>query len=514
MSHRTGPGGSPSSPLEPETPAQESDTRESLGGIVRSSIVVGSGSLVVIFAGAAKAKVLAVLLGPQGVGLLGILQSLLTTTTAITGEGLGKGSVQQVAAARGREDLRRLSVLRRTMLVAGLGFGAVGAAVLIGFRQPIAQHVLSDTTLSWAVAVLGVGVIVSNISTMQISWVNGFRRIGDLARISIGSSLAAAAIAVVAVAWLKNDASVVIAVLALPAANLLTTWWFSHAVPTPRYDSRWRDVLPALRDIVVPSLALTATVAAGSLTALLARWLVSRELGLGSVGLFQAAWSVAGLYLGFVMNAMAADYYPRLSEVWDKNTRVVQLVNEQAYAALLMTGPVILAMFVAAPIAMRVLYSAEFSASADILRWQLLGDFFRVPAWTMSFVLLAQRRGLAYFLTQMAWNVVYLAAILVGLRSIGVLATGVAALVSFAVSFFLIYPMLRVGIGFRWTRANLRLMAINCTAAVLVVAAQGRFPFYWAVQLLVTGALFVFCARMMRRSLGGWRALLRSRGAK
>ena len=48
------------------------------------------------------------------------------------------------------------------------------------------------------------------------------------------------------------------------------------------------------------------------------RLIVLRNAGLEAAGLYQAAWVLGGLYVAFILQAMGADFYPRLTEAWPK----------------------------------------------------------------------------------------------------------------------------------------------------------------------------------------------------
>ena len=42
------------------------------------------------------------------------------------------------------------------------------------------------------------------------------------------------------------------------------------------------------------------------------RAIVLHDLGLEAAGIYQAAWTLGGLYIGFILQALGADFYPRL----------------------------------------------------------------------------------------------------------------------------------------------------------------------------------------------------------
>ena len=49
-----------------------------------------------------------------------------------------------------------------------------------------------------------------------------------------------------------------------------------------------------------------------SLLRLLANQVVASQAGLEAAGLYQAAWTLSGLYVGFILQSMGTDFYPRL----------------------------------------------------------------------------------------------------------------------------------------------------------------------------------------------------------
>src|SRR3989442_11367195 len=88
----------------------------------------------------------------------------------------------------------------------------------------------------------------------------------------------------------------------------------------------------------------------------LIRVLIVHDHGLEAAGQFQAANSVSALYVGFILQAMGADFYPRLTAVATNNNRCNQFVNEQSEISLLLALPGILATFAFAPWVISIFY--------------------------------------------------------------------------------------------------------------------------------------------------------------
>ena len=107
------------------------------------------------------------------------------------------------------------------------------------------------------------------------------------------------------------------------------------------------------------------------------------------VGYYRAAATISVAYLAFLLNAMAQDYYPRISGMSD-GPGIADVARTQLRFVLMVSLPLILLTSAIAPLLVTGLYSAEFSPATDVLRWQLIGDVLKLPSWTLSFVILAR----------------------------------------------------------------------------------------------------------------------------
>ena len=177
--------------------------------------------------------------------------------------------------------------------------------------------------------------------------------------------------------------------------------------------------------------------------------------------------------LGFVLGAMSTDYYPRLSAISQDPVATCRLVNEQTEIALLLCGPAVLGMLALAPWVILALYSSEFTPAVEILRWQLLGDILKVMSWPLGFVLLASGAGSMFLITQTVGYGFYLGVVLFGLSLIGIVVTGTAYLVMYLIYLPMMWGLLRLRIGFQWSRAvAVQALALGTAAAIIALASK------------------------------------------
>lgn len=448
--------------------------------IFRSSAILGSATFINIVIAIIKVKVLAVLLGPAGVGLMGLYQNIMGTASTLANCGTGISGVRQIAASQG--DQKLLSSIRRALLWGNFLMGCLGMAVFWFARDPIAKLVFHDTVHAVEVSWLGVGVFISLMGTSQMAMLQGMRRIGDVARVNVLSSLAGSIVGVLIV-WLLGQDGVHWFVIAAPAASVIFSSWYASRLPRIQAEQDWEVMRQQWQSLLSFGIPLMAAGLLTLLTQLIVRSLVVKDLGLDASGYFQAAWSISMTYIGFVLGAMATDYLPRLSEAIHDHERSKQLVNEQTEMTLLMAAPLLLAMLTLAPWLIELLYAKSFIPATEILRWQVMGDIFKVIAWPMGFIVLALGRGDVFIVTQFTWNAIYLLCVWFGMEKMGLLVVGVG----FFIAYFFQVGLLRLVagrlIGFISYPGNIRLFAALLTAACAIFVVSE----YWVLASLFFG---------------------------
>ena len=469
------------------------DDGNSYRQILRSTSIIGGASVINILISLVRVKVAAVLLGPAGVGLIGMFSNLMATAANVASLGMGTVGTRQIAAANAQQDAQAVAVARRALFWGTLVMAVVGSLIFWLLRGVLATHVLADSALSNQVGWLALGVGLTLAAGSQGALLNGLRQIGDLARISVYTAVLATTLGVGAL-LLWSERGLLVYLLVTPVCSFLVGYLYVarlpkvQALPTPLRELTQQWIALARLGMAFMLAGLAVTV--GQLAV---RTLVQRQLGAEALGLFEASWVISMTYIGLVLRAMGTDYYPRLTSIIHDHVAVNKLVNEQTEVVLLLAGPLFLVMLGLAPWVIELLYSSKFTEAAAVLRWQILGDLFKVASFPLGYLILAAGDGKTFVVGDASATVVFVFFVWLGLPHLGLQATGIGFLMMYVVYLPLVYWLARRKTGFGWTSKVIWKFVLLLIASIGVgVAAEINLTVgaFFGVGLAVVYGLF------------------------
>jgi PST family polysaccharide transporter len=449
--------------------------KKSYGQILKSSALIGGASVLNIGFGIVRTKAMALLLGAHGIGLLGFYGSIVDLVRCLAGLGINNSGVRQIAEAVGTGDnqciARTVTTLRRVAFYTG----ALGGLLLLVLCKPISLTFPEELRHPGAVALLGLAVFFGDVSAGQGALIQGLRRIADLARMNVLGAFYGTVFAIVII-YFFGEAGVVPSLVCVAALGVLTSWWYARKVKVEKVRITWSQLTGEAAGL----LKLGVVFMAGSLmlmgSAYLVRLIVIRAIGLEAAGYYQAAWALGGLYVGFILQAMGADFYPRLTGAANQHPECNRLVNEQIEVGLLLAGPGILATLTFAPLIITLFYRADFGQAVEILRWICLGMMLRVVTWPMGFIIIAKGERKLFFWTEVLVNGGYAGLVWLGVKWFGLKGTGIAFFGTYLIHFSVVYWLVRRLTGFRWSASNRQLALLFAPLVAIIFAGRYLLP--------------------------------------
>jgi enterobacterial common antigen flippase len=445
------------------------------GQILKSSALIGGSSVMRIGLGIARTKAMAVLLEPAGIGLMGLFTTIAEMAQTLSGVGINTSGVRQIAEAAGTDDAHRIArtvtTLRRVALVLGL----LGAVLLVVLCRPVARLSFGSYENAGAVALLSLAVFFGAVSAGQSALVQGMRRIRDLAMINVLGGLYGTllSIGIVYFFWRAGDAKrgVVPALVCVAAMGIVTSWYYSRKIRVERVKMNVSDLSEEVSELLKLGFVFMAICLMFSGVGYLTRMMILRRLGEDAAGFYQAAWAMGGLYVGMILQAMGADFYPRLTAVAKDNAECNRLANEQAEVSLLLAGPGVMGTLTFAPLVIQLFYSSKFGPAVEVLRWICLGMLLRVVTWPIGFIVVAKGARWPFFWSELGGSALQVALAWVFMVRFGLKGTGIAFFTAYVFYLGIVFLVVRSLSGFQWSAASRKLgMTYGLLVAALFVA--------------------------------------------
>ncbi len=450
--------------------------------------------------GILRAKAIALILGPAGMGLMGLYTSIMDFAVSIADLGVNSSGVRQMAEAAGSGDMSRIArtaaVVRRTSVVLGM----IGALVLVVFSTPIAEWTFGSPRFALPVACLSLALLFRVVSNGYSALIQGMRRIPDLARIGILSAFLGT-IGTVVLAFSFGTSGIMPSLVLSAALTCALAVWYSRKIEIPAAPLAREEVRSEAAALLKLGAAFMLMSALGTGTAYVIRIMVREHLGLEAAGLYQSAWTLGGVYVAFILQAMASDFYPRLTAVATNHPECNRIVNEQAHVSLLLAGPGIIGTVTFAPLVLAIFYDSRFAGAVEPLRWICLGMALRIIAWPMGYIIVARGERTLLVFTEVAAAVVHLGLAYALIRYFGLAGATMGFFGLYVWHGLFVYVIVRKLTGFRWSAATRR---TGLFYLFVIAAVFGSFLLLPAPvpTWLGSGALVITSAYSWRRVRG------------
>lgn len=399
-----------------------------------------------------RAKIIAVLLGPTGMGLAGLLTSTTGLISSLTNFGIGTSAVRDVAAAYEKGNNIRIAtvmlVLRRVVWITG----CLGALVTLCLSPWLSQFTFGNKDYTLAFVWLSITLLLSQLSSGQMVMLQGMRKLKHLARANIyGSALGL--IITIPIYYKFRMQGIVPSIIIYSIVSLTISWYFSRMFKTEKVKvSPMRTFAEGKKMLVLGfMLSLSGLISFG--TSYLVKIYISKTGGIDQVGLYNSGFTIIFTYVGMIFAAMATDYYPRLSAVMNDNLECRRIINQQADVAILIIAPILSIFLVFINVVILLLYTKKFLVINEMIHWVALGMFFKASSWAIAFLLLAKGSTRIYFWSEVVAILYMFAFNIVGYRYGGLTGVGFSYLLGYFIYFFQNLIISRIKFEFRFDSA-------------------------------------------------------------
>lgn len=398
--------------------------------IIKATSIFGGVQVFNIFISLLRSKVVAVLLGPSGMGIVGLLTSTISLIASITNFGLGASAVRDIAAAYATADRQRVSIVtavfRKWVWVTGI----LGALVVLIGSPWLSELTFGNRNYTSAFILLSITLLLNQLNSGQNVLLQGSRKLKLLASANMIGAVVSL-IVTLPLYYFYGSKGIVPAMVIMSLLTLVVTHFFASRLDIPKAIVSSKTILSEGKGMLRLGFMLSVSGLITTLAAYLVRIYISNTGSITDVGLYSAGFAIIGTYVGMIFSAMGTDYYPRLSGVSHDVQQTNILVNQQAEIALLILGPVLAIFLTFSSFIVALLYSDQFSPVYVMIAWASLGMYFKASSWAVAFIILAKSDSKLFFLNELTTNIYGLFLNILGYYFFGLEGLGI--------SFFLLY---------------------------------------------------------------------------
>ena len=385
-----------------------------------------------------RSKAIALLLGPAGMGIVGLLTSTTGLISSITNFGLGTSAVRDIAEAHAENNEERMgkttAVFRKLVWLTG----ALGALLCLVFAPWLSELTFGNKDYSWSFVFLSISLFIGQLTAGQNVLLQGTRKLKYLAFANMLGSVASLLVAL-PLYYLYGEEGIVPAIIIMSFVTFIVATNFSRKVNIKKVKVTLAETYQQGKGMLQLGFMLSLSGIVGTIVAYLVRIYISNTGSIEDVGLYSAGFQIIGTYVGLVFTAMGTDYYPRLSSVANDDDKRNTLVNQQGEIAILILFPIILVFMVFIPYIVQLLYSSKFLPINDMIIWAAFAMFFKAGSWAMAFQFLAKGSSKLFFINELATNVYMLVFNIIGYHYFGLTGLGYSFLITYFIYVVQVY---------------------------------------------------------------------------
>lgn len=364
--------------------------------IVKITSILGTATLVKMFAGVIRAKFLAWQIGPVGVGIVSQALTYSIFAIQLCSLNICTGIVKDVSEALREKDEGMIARIVSTSLTLEVACSLLLIAVVLPFSAQLSKFVFSDP--KYCIYFIGITVVTPLavfITGIADPVFYGLRKIAVYTRVIVYYTLFGLIAVFPLVYFLKTDGMLVQLILAAIGGSLISFYFLRKELgPALKVDlglfkdRSSRSVMSGLFQYGATSFIMALIV---TFTTLYVRSLLIKQFGAAANGHYQVAYSISAYYLPFITNAIWGYFYPEMCAL-KSNADINRELNQFIRFALFASTAIAALCIIFREYIILALYSREFMAAYGILPIQAAGDIFFIIFYVFTTSLLARKK--------------------------------------------------------------------------------------------------------------------------
>ena len=432
-----------------------------------------------------RSKFVAILLGPDGMGLISLFNSTAKLITDSTSFGIPMSAVKNISEAFSKNDETEVKKNIRVVRSWSLLLAVLGMVVCM-FAGPLVDAVAfnwGNHTLHFILLspIVGLSIVTGG----ETAILKGTQRLKGLASIS-SLNVLLSLITTVPIYYFWGEKGIVPSLVLIALIQMLLTIRYSLRYYPAKFDFS-RATLGQGAGMIRLGIAFVLAGVMGSGVEFAIRSWLNNYGTLDTVGLYNAGYMVIVTYGGMVFSALESDYFPRLSAITSDTAARNITINNQMEVLLLLISPMIVGLIVFMPVIVPLLLSGKFVPAITMMQIMALSLYCRSLVLPMQYLPLSCGDSYSYLFLEAVYDILIFVVTIVLYANYGLAGAGAAITLICIIDVVLTIFYLRVRYAYVFSPCIIKYLLIQVPFGIsaLLLSHLSCGWLYWVVGLIM-----------------------------
>lgn len=471
---------------------EEQKAQTSYGTIFKTTFLFGFVQLFRVSIGVISNKIAALLIGAEGMGILGVYNSTINMIQTGAGLGVNQSAVRDIAEANGAKERNRFSriicITNKVILFTGL----LGCIITLFLSYWLSSWTFGDSMHMIAYCVLSIAVGLNIINESKQAILKGMRQLKSLAKASMIGSVSGLLVSAPLYLFFGKEAIIPVILIASIVAVLVSNH-FVNKIEYDHLDVSFKESLKGSKTMIKMGLALMSMTFLQTIVAFIINTYIRKLGGFTDVGYYVAGTTITSSYFGIIVSALMTDYYPRIAAVNKDNKALEMELNKQSIVSLILCCPLFVLFMGLLPIFISLLYTQEFLPAVDFVKWSMYWTIITVCSNQVDLILVAKFETKVFLVISVIFRVIQVVLCtqlyrLYGLEGLGI-AYFILGVLHVTIMCTTVYHFYRI----KFNRSFLKIALVSLVFIVLSTLSQQLLTNYWfycAIASLFISSLY------------------------
>lgn len=453
--------------------------------ILKYTSLFGGVQMLNILIGLIRNKLVAVLLGPFGMGIVALYTSTINFIVNTSNLGIHASAVKELSQAFETGDTgllhHKIHVLRHwTCITSLLGMMAFACLSPLLSRWTFATY---NYTIQFIC--LAPVVALTIIALGETAILKATRLLRQLAIVSVCSAVGVMAVSV-PIYWIYGCDGIVASLVLMAVVQALTVTAYSlRRYPLSLAISK--ACVHEGRAFLGLGIAFVVSGIMGSGIEMAIRAYLSNAADIATVGLYNAVYAMVFTYAGIVFTAMDTDYFPRLSGISCNGNELNDAVNRQIGATMAIVSPLAVLFILCMPVLLPLLYSGKFATALPMLQVAALSMYCRGVYLPIEYVALSRSDSKTFIAVEIFSGVLLVSFVVLGFEMLGLKGMGIGITAAYFVEMFFAWAVCRMRYGYRMSGTIIKttISHMVCGLCMYAITNVGNTTWYCLLGVMV-----------------------------